>query len=71
VRKAFFAAALAFAGPATATEPAPAPEDPEFLEFLGEMGDADPELLEFVESRMAKPASKDAAKELPKEDDDE
>jgi hypothetical protein len=65
------AAALVLAGPAAAAEPSPEPPDAEFLEFLGETGGADPELLEFVESRVAKPAPRDAAKEEPKEDDDE
>jgi hypothetical protein len=54
-----------------AAEPPPDPPDPEFLEFLGEMGDADPDLMAFVESRMTQEASQDAAKDEPKEDDDE
>jgi hypothetical protein len=71
VRRPVLAAALVLAAPAAAAEPAPEPPDAELLEFLGDTGGADPELLEFVMSRMAKPEPGDDAKKEPKEDDDE
>jgi hypothetical protein len=71
VARPILAAALVLAGPAAAAEPALEPPDAELLEFLGDTGGVDPELLEFVMSRAAKPAPRDAAKEEPKEDDDE
>jgi hypothetical protein len=75
VRAPIAAAALALALPASATEPAPtpaaAPPDAELLEFLGESAGIDPELALFMESREARKAMKDAAKEDPKEDDHE
>ena len=49
----------------------PAPPDPEFLQFLGEMGGENPELILFISTREARQALKDAAKEKSKEDHDE
>jgi hypothetical protein len=71
VRRSHFISALVLALPATAVEPPPEPPDPEFLEFLGETADMDPELVMFMESRAAQRAVKDAGKKAPEEDDDE
>jgi len=57
-----------------ASDPPPtpqAPPDPELLEFLGEMGGENPELIEFMSTRQAHQALKDAEKEQTKEDHDE
>lgn len=45
--------------------------DPEFLEFLGEVGAENPELMAFISTREAQQALKDAEKEKAKEDHDE
>ena len=61
--------ALILAGAAAADVPAtdtPESPDPEFLEFLGETAGMNPELVEFMKSREAKRAVKDAAKNAPK-----
>ena len=74
MRRATLMAALAIASPAVADDPPPAPPDPELLEFLGEMAGEDPYFVEFMATRAAKRALKDAEKddaEEPKEDDDE
>jgi Protein of unknown function (DUF3106) len=60
--------ALLLAGLAATEEPSATPDeppDPEFLEFLGETGGISPELIAFMESREAKRAVKDAAKQSP------
>ena len=57
-----------------AAEPPPDAPDPEFLEYLGETAELDPEIIRFMESRAAKRAVKDAAekeKEKEKEKDKE
>ena len=74
MRRATLLAALAITGPAVAEDPPTAPPDPELLEFLGEMAGEDPYFVEFMATRAAKRALKDAEKddaEEPKEDDDE
>lgn len=70
MRRPHLISALLFAFPAAAEPPAE-PPDPEFLEFLGETADMDPELVMFMESRAAQRAVKDAGKKAPEEDDDE
>lgn len=72
MRAAFMAAWLA-ALPSVAEGP---PPDPEFLVFLGEMAGEDPEFVQFMESREARRALKDAEERAreeakAKEDDDE
>lgn len=60
--------ALILAGAGAAAAPTAIPPglpDPEFLEFLGETANMNPELIAFMESREAKRAVKDAAKESP------
>ena len=49
----------------------PAPPDPELLEFLGEIGGENPELIQFISTHEAQQALKDAEKEKAKEDHDE
>jgi hypothetical protein len=74
MRPPFVIAALLVAAPVLAEDPppaSPAPPDPELLEFLGEMGGENPELIEFISTRQAHQALKDAEKEQPKEDYDE
>ena len=74
MRRPFFIAAPLFAAPALAEEPPPAPiapPDPELLEFLGEIGGENPELIAFISTREAQQALKDAQKEKSKEDHDE
>ena len=74
MRPPFVIAALLAAAPALAEDPqpvSPAPPDPEFLEFLGEMGGENPELLLFMSTHDARQALKDAEKEKSKEDPDE
>jgi hypothetical protein len=71
MRRALLTALFVIGWRSAAAEAPPDPPDPEFLEFLGEMGEVDPELIAFLESRIAQEASQDAAKEEPKEDDDE
>ncbi len=63
--------ALLVAWPALAADAPPEPPDPEFLEFLGETAGVDDEFIEFMDTREAERALKNAAKEVPKEDDDE
>jgi hypothetical protein len=61
--------ALILAGAAAAEVPTtdtPELPDPAFLEFLGETAGMSPELAAFMESREAKRAVKDAAKNAPK-----
>lgn len=67
-------AAFALAWPAAAADAPPEPPDPELLElleFLGETAGLDQEMIQFMESREAKRAPKEAGKDDPKEDDDE
>jgi len=74
MRSPFFIAALLAAAPALADEPPrapPASPDPELLEFLGEIGGENPELIEFMSTHEAHQALKDVEKEQPKEDHDE
>ena len=71
MRRPHFISALVLALPAPAAEPPPEPPDPEFLEFLGETADMDPELVMFMETRQAQRAVNDAEKKAPEEDDDE
>lgn len=63
--------AILLAGPALAADPPPEPPDAEFLEFLGETAGEDEDFVRFMESVEAERALKRAAKEAPKEDDDE
>jgi hypothetical protein len=70
-RGALYMSALILAGVAAAEAPksdTSAPPDPEFLEFLGETAGVSPELIGFMESREAKRAVKDAAKNAPKQE---
>lgn len=63
--------ALILAGAAGAEAPAadpPEPPDPALMEFLGETAGMNPELVVFMESREAKRAVKDAAKNAPKQE---
>jgi hypothetical protein len=72
MRRATLLAALAIASPAVAEDPPPAAPDPELLEFLGEMAGEDPYFVEFMATRAAKRALKDAERddaEEPKEDE--
>ena len=62
---------MLLAGPALAAGPPPEPPDAEFLEFLGETAGEDEEFVRFMESVEAERALKRAAKEAPKEEDDE
>ena len=75
MRRPFLVTALMLAWPAASAEPEPklsaVPPEPELLEYLGESLGVDTELALFMESREAKRAIKDAAKEDPKEDDHE
>ena len=71
MRPPFIIAALLVTAPAQAEDPPPAPPDPELLEFLGEMGGENPELILFISTREARQALKDAEKEKSKEDHDE
>ena len=61
-------AAVVLACAAAATGQPSDPPDPEFLEFLGETAGMSPELAAFMESREAKRAVKDAAKNAPKQE---
>ncbi len=63
--------AFLLAGPAVAADPPPEPPDAEFLEFLGETAGEDEDFVRFMETIEAERALKRAAKEAPKEDDDE
>jgi hypothetical protein len=63
--------AILLAGPALAADPPPEPPDAELLEFLGETAGEDEDFVRFMESAEAERALKRAAKEAPKEDDDE
>ena len=63
--------ALFVAWPVAAADPPPEPPDPEFLEFLGETMGVDDEFIEFMETREAEQALKNAGEKVPKEDDDE
>jgi len=56
--------------PAAASE-APPPPDPEFLEFLAEIGGEDEDFVEYIESRKGEKELKRAEKEASKDDDDE
>jgi hypothetical protein len=72
MHRATLLAALAIASPAVAEDPPPAAPDPELLEFLGEMAGEDPYFVEFMATRAAKRALKDAERddaEEPKEDE--
>lgn len=69
MRRAWIAAWLV-AGPAAAAG-TPPPPDPEFLEFLAEMGTEDEEFVEYIESRKGDQELKRAEKEAAKDDDDE
>jgi len=74
MRRPIFIVALLVAAPALAEEPPPAPiapPDPELLEFLGEIGGENPDLIQFVSTREAQRALKNAEKEKSKEDHDE
>ena len=71
MRRPVVIAALFVAWPAAAADPPPEPPDPEFLEFLGETTGVDDEFIEFMETREAEQALKNAGKKVPKEDDDE
>ncbi len=57
--------------PAAAAETPPEPPDPEFLEFLAEVGGEDEEFVDYIESRKGEMQLKRAEKEASKEDDDE
>ena len=57
--------------PAAASEAPPPPPDPEFLEFLAEIGGEDEDFVEYIESRKGEKELKRAEKEASKEDDDE
>ena len=74
MRPPFVIAALLIAAPVLAEDPPPAPPalpDPELLEFLGEIGGENPDLIQFVSTHEAQKALKDAEKEKSKEDHDE
>jgi hypothetical protein len=74
MRPPFIIAALLVSAPALAQDPqpvTPAPPDPELLEFLGEIGGENPELIQFISTHEAQQALKDAEKEEAKEDHDE
>jgi hypothetical protein len=74
MRRATLLAALATAWPAVADDPPSAPPDPELLEFLGEIAGEDPYFVEFMATRAARRALRDAGEddeEERKEDDDE
>ncbi len=74
MRPTFIVAVLLVAAPAHAEAPQPvppAPPDPELLEFLGEIGGENPELIQFISTHEAQQALKDAEKERAKEDHDE
>jgi hypothetical protein len=74
MRPPFIIAALLVSAPALAQDPQPvppAPPDPELLEFLGEIGGENPELIQFISTHEAQQALKDAEKEKAKEDHDE
>lgn len=57
-------AALILAGPIAVAEPADPPE-PALLQFVGETSGLNPELMQFMESREARRAVKDAARKEP------
>ena len=69
MRRAWMAVCLV-ALPAAASE-APPPPDPEFLEFLAEIGGEDEDFVEYIESRKGEKELKRAEKEASKDDDDE
>jgi hypothetical protein len=71
MRRPIVIAALVVAWPAAAADPLPEPPDPEFLVFLGETMGVDDEFIEFMETRAAQQALKNAGKKVPKEDDDD
>ncbi len=63
--------AFVLAWPVAVAEPPAEAPDPEFLEFLGETAGMDPEIVQFMESREAQRALKDAADKEPEERDHE
>lgn len=74
MQKPLMVTALALALPVAAEEPVaapPAPPDAEFLEFLGEIGGEDTEFIFYVDTREAKKALKQAAKDSTKDDSHE
>jgi hypothetical protein len=70
MRRAWMAVCLV-ALPAAASEAPQPPPDPEFLEFLAEIGGEDEDFVEYIESRKGERELKRAEKEASKEDDDE
>jgi hypothetical protein len=56
------------AWPAAAAETPPPPPDPEFLEFLAEMGAEDGEFADYIESRRGEKQLKRAEQEASKDD---
>jgi hypothetical protein len=74
MRRRIVAAALSLAWPAAVADTPPEPPDPELLElleFLGETAGIEHELSLFMETYEAQRALKEAARQDPKEDDDE
>jgi hypothetical protein len=74
MRQHLIIAVFLVAAPALAEDPQPVPPaqpDPEFLEFLGEIGGETPQLILFMSTPEAQQALEDATKEKSKEDHDE
>lgn len=67
MRRGPWIAAWLLACPATAAE-TPPPPDPEFLEFLAELGAEDEEFVDYIESRKGERELKRAEQEASKDD---
>lgn len=67
MRRGPWIAAWLLAWPATAAETLP-PPDPEFLEFLAELGAEDEEFVDYIESRKGERELKRAEQEASKDD---
>jgi len=57
--------------PAAATEAPQPPPDPEFLEFLAEIGGEDDDFVDYIESRKGDKELRRAEQKASKDDDDE
>lgn len=70
MRRAWMVACLA-ALPAAASEAPQPPPEPEFLEFLAQIGGEDEDFVGYIESRKGEKELRRAEQEASKDDDDE
>ncbi len=71
MRRGGLVAACLLGWPAAAADAPVERPDPEFLEFLAEIGDEEEEFVRYMESKKGERELKRAEKEASKEDDDE